>query len=53
MVAIRYLRLVLGWKPLVAMTLVLILSLVFIPGTRPEGTRHDFVELLPRFTQVP
>ena len=37
-------RPVFGWKPLVAMTLVLILSLVFIPGAVLRLRANDFVE---------
>jgi len=37
-------RPVFGWKPLVAMTLVLILSLVFIPGAALRLSANDFVE---------
>jgi anti-sigma factor RsiW len=35
---------VFGWKPLVAMTLVLTLSLVFIPGTVQRVRANNFVE---------
>ena len=37
-------RPVFGWKPLVAMTLVLTLSLVFIPGTVQRVRANNFVE---------
>jgi anti-sigma factor RsiW len=37
-------RLVFGWKPLVAMTLVLILSFVFVPGSVQKMRANDFVE---------
>jgi anti-sigma factor RsiW len=37
-------RPVFGWKPLVAITLVLVLSLVFIPGAVQRVRANDFVE---------
>jgi len=37
-------RLVFGWKPLLAMTLALILSFVFVPGSVQKMRANDFVE---------
>ncbi len=42
-------RPVFGWKPLVAMTLVLALSLVFIPGALQRVRANDFVEAATQF----
>jgi hypothetical protein len=52
-----FFRAALNWKLLGAMTLVLVLTLVFIPGAAQRVRAKDYVQaaaarLLPRFTEV-